>query len=128
MGPSKRKSTPSGNDERSENASEAAEDTPPVKRVRIGDAAGDDETVATTPADRKVDVATKISEDEVHDPSEKRKRQGRKRKKKCYAEILQQMEFYFSDANIAKSNFMQVRLNLYIISKYAFLDDGLLSH
>lgn len=113
MGPSKRKSTPVGNQENTEKAPEVTEDAPPVKKVRTGDAAGDATSVATTPVDRKVDVTTKNSESDVHDPGEKRKRQGRKRKKKIFSEILQQMEFYFSDANIAKSAFMQVELLIY---------------
>ena len=96
MGPSKRKSTPAGVEESAEKATEGADgDVPPVKRVRIGGTS----VVATTP--------TTEAEDE--DPGERRKRQGRKRKKKIFSEILQQMEFYFSDANIAKSPFMQVR-------------------
>jgi hypothetical protein len=44
------------------------------------------------------------------DEESKRKRHGRKRKKKFYSEILKQMEFYFSDANIAKSQFMKVTI------------------
>jgi hypothetical protein len=57
----------------------------------------------------------KVTEDENmadNDEGEKRKRHGRKRKKKMFSEILQQMEFYFSDANIAKSSFMQVTVLL----------------
>ena len=38
----------------------------------------------------------------------KKRRTGRKRMKKVYSDIQHQMEFYFSDANIAKSSFMQV--------------------
>ena len=53
------------------------------------------------------DVATPDRDDEDVVVSKKR-RQGRKRMKKVYSGILQQMEFYFSDANLAKSNFMQV--------------------
>ena len=40
----------------------------------------------------------------------KKRRSGRKRMKKVYTDIRQQMEFYFSDANIAKSSFMQVKV------------------
>jgi hypothetical protein len=47
-------------------------------------------------------------EEECH--VSKKRRSGRKRMKKVYCDIRQQMEFYFSDANIAKSSFMQVNV------------------
>ena len=73
MGPSKRKSTPAGVEDSAEKATERADgDVPPVKRVRIGDTS----VVATTPT----------TEAEDQDPGERRKRQGRKRKKKLFAE------------------------------------------
>lgn len=113
MGPSKRKSAPASLEETSEKPTEGSDvDVPPVKRVRTSDAAGDAPSAATTPADRKADATPMTAEAEDQDSGEKRKRHGRKRKKKVFSEILQQMEFYFSDANIAKSSFMQVGMQL----------------
>jgi hypothetical protein len=58
--------------------------------------------------EEKNDNEEEEEEEECH--VSKKRRSGRKRMKKVYTDIRQQMEFYFSDANIAKSSFMQVNV------------------
>jgi hypothetical protein len=95
-------------------------DAPPLKKSRpersddVGNEAdvkqdGDDaqKTSLVKESEVTTDDATPDGDGEDVVVSKKR-RQGRKRMKKVYSGILQQMEFYFSDANLAKSNFMQV--------------------
>lgn len=40
----------------------------------------------------------------------KKKKRRRQRKRHFFLEVLRQMEFYFSDANLAKSKFMKEQL------------------
>ena len=117
MGPLKRKSESNLLEEVPKDEPGAINENPPVKKLKQKHQ--DKETLKVKPEkvieekneNSNKDRSTELLDEATagDDEGGKRKRHGRKRKKKCYTEILKQMEFYFSDANIAKSAFMQVR-------------------
>ena len=106
MGPRKRKTNPESKEPETATETSPTENAPPVKKIRneeeIDSKENVEEKIVPKEEDREME---EIDEDEE---VSKKRRSGRKRMKKVFSDIRHQMEFYFSDSNIAKSSFMQV--------------------
>ncbi len=91
------KSTPKVNKPKTE---EEDKSTPKVKKPKTEQAEEEDES---TP---KVKKPKTEEEDKSTPKGESSSKTPRKRKRMLYAQLVKQMEFYFSDANLSKSAFM----------------------
>ena len=84
----------------------AKKDLDPGKAAPVKREAGDQESLEDAPASKKAKKKDKEEQSKEEQDKKSSSKAPRKRKKRLYSDLVRQMEFYFSDANLGKSDFL----------------------